>query len=122
MTTSGAQQQNSIDDYVKIYDTYSKDEVDFFLSILRAEDKQQKLNALPDDQRLAVLEYEKLVYNINALVRQRLQMAHFARAPSEPQLKPALTFQAPQVVIVNIDSDSQEQDLPRNKLIRRNTQ
>ncbi|MGE3319688.1 MAG: hypothetical protein AB7I18_10380 [Candidatus Berkiella sp.] len=121
MATSGVHEE-LLEAEIKKFEAYPKETIEYYLSILRAPNREARLEALPEEEQSAVLNYELLALNIERMVQERVRKAHLVKVPSEPNFRPALIFAARQVIIEDVDSESSEDQSPRKNLIRRKTQ
>lgn len=75
MTTSGVANKSELDMAVEEFESYAQDVKKRFDGIILSDNKQDKLNALDANERMQVLNYEKLTLRIDQLVRERLRKA-----------------------------------------------
>lgn len=126
MATSGAHLKDQLEAEFEKFEAFPREKIEIYLSVLRAENRQERMDALPDDQQIAALQCEALIRNIDRLVQERVRRSHLVKAPSEPHFSPALIFAPPSSSASSASSaDSESADEPRidhRILVRRNTQ
>ena len=86
MTVFGVTDKSQLEAAIAEFDSYAIDVRSQYESILRSAHKDEELNRLAMDEREKVQHYERVVHNIDRLVRQRLRTAMIQKAPSEPKL------------------------------------
>lgn len=86
MTIFGVTDKSELEAAIAEFDSYALDVRSKYEAILRSNHKDEELNRLPVDEREKVQHYERVVHNIDRLVRQRLRTAMIQKAPSESKL------------------------------------
>lgn len=83
MTIFGVTDKSELEAAIAEFDSYALDVRSRYEAILRSAHKDEELNRLAMDEREKVQDYERVVHNIDRLVRQRLRTAMIQKEPSE---------------------------------------